>query len=80
MFQGSEEVKRYACPPLPPYVDELELLGLDEEMDETESKKSLYDICFHLLKLYSDRFVITSSLIPGFSFEDDVHRLSMNAG
>uniref|UniRef100_A0A8C2DJS7 Nuclear pore complex protein Nup98-Nup96 n=1 Tax=Cyprinus carpio TaxID=7962 RepID=A0A8C2DJS7_CYPCA len=53
-FQGSEEVKRYACPPLPPYVDELELLGLDEEMDETESKKPLYDICFHLLKLYSD--------------------------
>uniref|UniRef100_A0A8C1VCF4 Nuclear pore complex protein Nup98-Nup96 n=1 Tax=Cyprinus carpio TaxID=7962 RepID=A0A8C1VCF4_CYPCA len=57
-FQGSEEVKRYACPPLPPYVDELELLGLDEEMDETESKKPLFDICFHLLKLYSDRFVI----------------------
>uniref|UniRef100_A0A673NMI3 Nuclear pore complex protein Nup98-Nup96 n=1 Tax=Sinocyclocheilus rhinocerous TaxID=307959 RepID=A0A673NMI3_9TELE len=54
-FRGSEEVKRYACPPLPPYVDELELLGLDEEMDETESKKPLYDICFHLLKLYSDR-------------------------
>uniref|UniRef100_A0A8C2CCL9 Nuclear pore complex protein Nup98-Nup96 n=1 Tax=Cyprinus carpio TaxID=7962 RepID=A0A8C2CCL9_CYPCA len=54
-FQGSEEVKRYACPPLPPYIDEVELLGLDEEMDETDSKKPLYDICFHLLKLYSDR-------------------------
>uniref|UniRef100_A0A8C1EHK0 Nuclear pore complex protein Nup98-Nup96 n=1 Tax=Cyprinus carpio carpio TaxID=630221 RepID=A0A8C1EHK0_CYPCA len=62
-FQGSEEVKRYACPPLPPYVDELELLGLDEEMDETESKKPLYDICFHLLKLYSDRHYTLQQLL-----------------
>ncbi|XP_051732984.1 nuclear pore complex protein Nup98-Nup96 isoform X1 [Ctenopharyngodon idella] len=62
-FQGSEEMKRYACPPLPPYVDELELLGLDEEMDETESKKSLYDICFHLLKLYSDRHYSLQQLL-----------------
>uniref|UniRef100_A0A671S4Q7 Nuclear pore complex protein Nup98-Nup96 n=1 Tax=Sinocyclocheilus anshuiensis TaxID=1608454 RepID=A0A671S4Q7_9TELE len=62
-FQGSEEVKRYACPPLPPYVDELELLGLDEEMDETESKKPLYDICFHLLKLYSDRHYSLQQLL-----------------
>uniref|UniRef100_A0A672M5K4 Nuclear pore complex protein Nup98-Nup96 n=1 Tax=Sinocyclocheilus grahami TaxID=75366 RepID=A0A672M5K4_SINGR len=59
-FQGSEEVKRYACPPLPPYVDELELLGLDEEM---ESKKPLYDICFHLLKLYSDRHYSLQQLL-----------------
>uniref|UniRef100_A0A673NKE5 Nuclear pore complex protein Nup98-Nup96 n=1 Tax=Sinocyclocheilus rhinocerous TaxID=307959 RepID=A0A673NKE5_9TELE len=62
-FRGSEEVKRYACPPLPPYVDELELLGLDEEMDETESKKPLYDICFHLLKLYSDRHYSLQQLL-----------------
>lgn len=26
-----------------------------EEMEETESTKALYDICFHLLKLYSDK-------------------------
>lgn len=56
-------MKRYACPPLPPYVDELELLGLDEEMDETESKKPLYDICFHLLKLYSDRHYTLQQLL-----------------
>lgn len=54
-------MKRYAGPPLPPYIDELEVLGLDEDMDEIESKKPLYDICFHLLKLYSDRFVTVSS-------------------
>lgn len=41
-------------------MDELELLDLDEEMEEKEPKRSLYDICFHLLKLYSDRFVSTS--------------------
>uniref|UniRef100_A0A8C2H0E0 Nuclear pore complex protein Nup98-Nup96 n=1 Tax=Cyprinus carpio TaxID=7962 RepID=A0A8C2H0E0_CYPCA len=62
-FQGSEEVKRYACPPLPPYIDEVELLGLDEEMDETDSKKPLYDICFHLLKLYSDRHYSLQQLL-----------------
>ncbi|TRY98366.1 hypothetical protein DNTS_021791 [Danionella cerebrum] len=49
---GSEEVKKYASPPLPPYADELELLGLDEDLEERQSKKPLYDLCFHLLKLY----------------------------
>ncbi|XP_005161496.1 nuclear pore complex protein Nup98-Nup96 isoform X1 [Danio rerio] len=62
-FQGSEEVKRYAGPPLPPYIDELELLGLDEDMDEIDSKKPLYDICFHLLKLYSDRHYSLQQLL-----------------
>ncbi|XP_036443331.1 nuclear pore complex protein Nup98-Nup96 [Colossoma macropomum] len=52
-FQGLEDGRKYACAPFPPYVDDTELLGLDEEMEDTESKKSLYDICFHLLKLYS---------------------------
>ncbi len=60
-------------PPLPPYVDELELLSLDEEMDETESKNPLYDICFHLLKLYSDRFVMASSFFADFFINDAVH-------
>ncbi|XP_051956163.1 nuclear pore complex protein Nup98-Nup96-like isoform X2 [Xyrauchen texanus] len=62
-FQGSEEGKKYACHPLPPYVDEIELLGLDEEMEESESKKQLYDICFHLLKLYSDRHYSLQQLL-----------------
>ncbi len=71
--QGSEEVKRYACPPLPPYVDELELLSLDEEMDETESKIHSMTSAFHLLKLYSDRFVMASSFFADFFINDAVH-------
>ncbi|XP_069046230.1 nuclear pore complex protein Nup98-Nup96 isoform X3 [Lepisosteus oculatus] len=56
-FQGTSDHERYACAPLPPYLDDSGL-GLleDEEFEEMgESKRPLYDICFHLLKLYSDR-------------------------
>ncbi|XP_066555772.1 nuclear pore complex protein Nup98-Nup96 isoform X3 [Amia ocellicauda] len=56
-FQGSEECQRYACAPLPPYLDDSGL-GLMEDKESEETRKSerpLYDICFHLLKLYSDR-------------------------
>uniref|UniRef100_A0A8B9KKL9 Nuclear pore complex protein Nup98-Nup96 n=1 Tax=Astyanax mexicanus TaxID=7994 RepID=A0A8B9KKL9_ASTMX len=62
-FQGQEEVSKYACAPFPPYVDDLELLGLDEEMEDTETKKPLYDICFHLLKLYSDKYYSLQQLL-----------------
>lgn len=50
VLQGSCEVGKYACAPLPPYL-EVEQPDLEEE----ESKRPLYDLCFHLLKLYSDR-------------------------
>ncbi|KAM3600735.1 uncharacterized protein V6R79_001514 [Siganus canaliculatus] len=53
-FQGASEAGRYACAPLPPYL-ETDPLDMDEEEDEEESKRPLYDLCFHLLKLYSDR-------------------------
>lgn len=53
-FQGSEDGRKYACAPLPPYMDDVEQEAV-EEMEETESTKALYDICFHLLKLYSDK-------------------------
>ncbi|KAL7844543.1 hypothetical protein SRHO_G00230820 [Serrasalmus rhombeus] len=62
-FQGLEDGRKYACAPFPPYVDDLELLGLYEEMEDTESKKSLYDICFHLLKLYSDKHYSLQQLL-----------------
>ncbi|XP_072517838.1 nuclear pore complex protein Nup98-Nup96 [Salminus brasiliensis] len=62
-FQGLEEVSKYACAPFPPYVDDLELMGLDEEMEDTETKKTLYDICFHLLKLYSDKHYSLQQLL-----------------
>uniref|UniRef100_A0A667YSL4 Nuclear pore complex protein Nup98-Nup96 n=1 Tax=Myripristis murdjan TaxID=586833 RepID=A0A667YSL4_9TELE len=51
-FQGSGEGGRYACAPLPHYLEQVE--PLDEE-EEQEPRRPLYDICFHLLKLYSDR-------------------------
>ncbi|XP_041088599.1 nuclear pore complex protein Nup98-Nup96 isoform X1 [Polyodon spathula] len=53
-FQGSSECQKYACSPLPPYLDDSHL-GLEESEETEESKRPLYDICFHLLKLYSDR-------------------------
>ncbi|XP_036379424.1 nuclear pore complex protein Nup98-Nup96 [Megalops cyprinoides] len=58
-FQGSDESQKYACSPLPPYMD-----NLYEELDEDgESRRPLYDICFHLLKLYSDRHYSLQQLL-----------------
>ncbi|XP_075888144.1 nuclear pore complex protein Nup98-Nup96 isoform X4 [Nelusetta ayraudi] len=52
-FQGVCEGGKYACAPLPPY---MEANLLEEEEEEVEgNKRPLYDLCFHLLKLYSDR-------------------------
>ncbi|KAM7397467.1 hypothetical protein PAMA_005657 [Pampus argenteus] len=52
-FQGLCEGGKYACAPLPPYL-EAEQPDMEEEQEEP-SKRQLYDLCFHLLKLYSDR-------------------------
>ncbi|XP_077402724.1 nuclear pore complex protein Nup98-Nup96 isoform X2 [Vanacampus margaritifer] len=56
-FQGSCEGGKYACAPLPPYLEEeqADMDHEDEEEEEEEFKQPLYDVCFHLLKLYSDR-------------------------
>uniref|UniRef100_A0AAQ5YT70 Nuclear pore complex protein Nup98-Nup96 n=1 Tax=Amphiprion ocellaris TaxID=80972 RepID=A0AAQ5YT70_AMPOC len=51
-FQGSCDSGKYACAPLPPYL-EADQPDLEEE-EEEEAKRPLYDTCFHLLKLYSD--------------------------
>ncbi|KAF7643759.1 hypothetical protein LDENG_00234110 [Lucifuga dentata] len=61
-FQGSCEGGKYACAPLPPYL-EAEQLDLEEEEEEEESKRPLYDLCFHLLKLYSDRHYSLQQLL-----------------
>ncbi|XP_060792388.1 nuclear pore complex protein Nup98-Nup96 isoform X2 [Neoarius graeffei] len=61
-FQGSEEGGKYACAPLPPYMDDVEQEPL-EEMEDPECKKPLYDICFHLLKLYSDKHYSLQQLL-----------------
>ncbi|XP_074528013.1 nuclear pore complex protein Nup98-Nup96 isoform X2 [Halichoeres trimaculatus] len=59
-FQGSCEGGKYACAPLPPYMEE-ELDMEDEEQEE--SKRPLHDLCFHLLKLYSDRHYSLQQLL-----------------
>ncbi|XP_068187416.1 nuclear pore complex protein Nup98-Nup96 [Antennarius striatus] len=51
-FQGSSEVEKYACAPRPPYMESEEL---DMEEEAEECQRPLHDLCFHLLKLYSDR-------------------------
>ncbi|KAI5620164.1 nuclear pore complex protein Nup98-Nup96, partial [Silurus asotus] len=61
-FQGLDDGRKYACAPLPPYMDDAEQDDL-EEMEDTESKKPLYDICFHLLKLYSDKHYSLQQLL-----------------
>ena len=58
-FQGSAEGQKYACAPLPPYLDQSD----QPDMEEEESKRPLYDICFHLLKLYSDRYYTTHNTL-----------------
>nr|XP_036882092.1 nuclear pore complex protein Nup98-Nup96 isoform X5 [Manis javanica] len=49
-FQNISESDRYACSPLPSY---LEGSGCVVE-EEQDSQRPLQDVCFHLLKLYSD--------------------------
>uniref|UniRef100_A0A8C6U9S7 Nuclear pore complex protein Nup98-Nup96 n=1 Tax=Neogobius melanostomus TaxID=47308 RepID=A0A8C6U9S7_9GOBI len=51
-FKGCDG-SRYACAPLPPYL-ESECVDLEED-EEGLNQRPLYDLCFHLLKLYSDR-------------------------
>uniref|UniRef100_A0AAQ5XVS5 Nuclear pore complex protein Nup98-Nup96 n=1 Tax=Amphiprion ocellaris TaxID=80972 RepID=A0AAQ5XVS5_AMPOC len=52
---------KYACAPLPPYL-EADQPDLEEE-EEEEAKRPLYDTCFHLLKLYSDRHYSLQQLL-----------------
>lgn len=34
----------------------MEVEHLEDEEEEEGTKRPLYDLCFHLLKLYSDRY------------------------
>ncbi|XP_070838851.1 nuclear pore complex protein Nup98-Nup96 isoform X2 [Chaetodon trifascialis] len=61
-FQGSCEGGKYACAPLPPYL-EAEQPDMEDEEEEEESKRPLHDLCFHLLKLYSDRHYSLQQLL-----------------
>uniref|UniRef100_A0A8C3U2V9 Nuclear pore complex protein Nup98-Nup96 n=1 Tax=Catharus ustulatus TaxID=91951 RepID=A0A8C3U2V9_CATUS len=49
-FQNTSECEKYACCPLPPYLEDS---GCVIEEDDNGGRP-LRDVCFHLLKLYSD--------------------------
>ncbi|XP_019747531.1 nuclear pore complex protein Nup98-Nup96 isoform X2 [Hippocampus comes] len=69
-FQGSCEGGKYACAPLPPYLKEEQSgMGMDrrDQDEDEESKRPLYDVCFHLLKLYSDRHYGLQQLLEPLS-------------
>lgn len=66
-FQGTSEGQKYACAPLPPYLHHLE----EEPEEEGEEQRPLYDICFHLLKLYSDRHYSLQQLLDPCTVTSD---------
>uniref|UniRef100_A0A2K6U901 Nuclear pore complex protein Nup98-Nup96 n=1 Tax=Saimiri boliviensis boliviensis TaxID=39432 RepID=A0A2K6U901_SAIBB len=49
-FQNTSDSDRYACSPLPSYLEGAGSLIAEEQNSQTP----LRDVCFHLLKLYSD--------------------------
>uniref|UniRef100_A0AAQ4NZ97 Nuclear pore complex protein Nup98-Nup96 n=1 Tax=Gasterosteus aculeatus aculeatus TaxID=481459 RepID=A0AAQ4NZ97_GASAC len=56
-FQVSSSLS-YACPPQPPYLE-----AEQPDMMEEEPERPLHDLCFHLLKLYSDRHYSLQQLL-----------------
>ncbi|XP_058519474.1 nuclear pore complex protein Nup98-Nup96 isoform X6 [Ochotona princeps] len=67
-FQNTSEGDRYACCPLPSY---LEGAGCVVEEEERDSYRPLRDVCFHLLKLYSDRHYDLNQLLEPRSITAD---------
>nr|XP_045000918.1 nuclear pore complex protein Nup98-Nup96 isoform X2 [Jaculus jaculus] len=66
-FQSTSESDRYACCPLPSY---LEGSGCVVE-EEHDLQRPLQDVCFHLLKLYSDRHYDLNQLLEPRSVTAD---------
>ncbi|XP_020024736.1 nuclear pore complex protein Nup98-Nup96 isoform X2 [Castor canadensis] len=66
-FQNTSEGDRYACSPLPSYLEGSGYL-VEEEQD---SQRPLQDVCFHLLKLYSDRHYDLNQLLEPRSITAD---------
>ncbi|KAM4697293.1 nuclear pore complex protein Nup98-Nup96 isoform 2-T2 [Discoglossus pictus] len=68
-FQESTEIEKYACSPLPPYMEDSRI-NLDEDF-VTNYTPSQRDVCFHLLKLYSDRRYDLNQLLDPKSVTPD---------
>ncbi|XP_065279525.1 nuclear pore complex protein Nup98-Nup96 [Emys orbicularis] len=66
-FQNTPECEKYACCPLPPYLEDS---GCVLEEDDS-TKRPLRDVCFHLLKLYSDRCYDLNQLLDPRSITSD---------
>ncbi|XP_046297781.1 nuclear pore complex protein Nup98-Nup96 isoform X6 [Marmota monax] len=66
-FQNTSEGDRYACSPLPSYLEDSGCV-VEEEQD---SRRPLQDVCFHLLKLYSDRHYDLNQLLEPRSITAD---------
>ncbi|XP_029412463.1 nuclear pore complex protein Nup98-Nup96 isoform X4 [Nannospalax galili] len=66
-FHNSSESNRYACSPLPSYLE-----GSGCVVEEVkDSRRPLQDVCFHLLKLYSDRHYDLNQLLEPRSITAD---------
>ncbi|KAM9247526.1 nuclear pore complex protein Nup98-Nup96 isoform 2-T2 [Leptosomus discolor] len=66
-FQNTAECDKYACCPLPPYLEDS---GCVIEDDDNVGRP-LRDVCFHLLKLYSDRHYELEQLLDPRSVTSD---------
>uniref|UniRef100_A0A8C5T9W2 Nuclear pore complex protein Nup98-Nup96 n=1 Tax=Malurus cyaneus samueli TaxID=2593467 RepID=A0A8C5T9W2_9PASS len=66
-FQNTSECEKYACCPLPPYLEDS---GCVIEEDDNAGRP-LRDVCFHLLKLYSDRSYELDQLLDPRSITSD---------
>ncbi|XP_051005035.1 nuclear pore complex protein Nup98-Nup96 isoform X2 [Acomys russatus] len=66
-FKNTSEGDKYACSPLPSYLEDFGCV-VEEEKD---SQRPLQDVCFHLLKLYSDRHYDLNQLLEPRSITAD---------
>ncbi|NXI48323.1 NUP98 protein, partial [Galbula dea] len=66
-FQNTPDKEKYACCPLPSYLED-SACGVD---DDDHTGRPLRDVCFHLLKLYSDRHYELDQLLDPRSVTSD---------
>ncbi|XP_054696566.1 nuclear pore complex protein Nup98-Nup96 isoform X3 [Grus americana] len=66
-FQNTPECEKYACCPLPPYLEDSGCVIEDDD----NAGRPLRDVCFHLLKLYSDRHYDLDQLLDPRSITSD---------
>lgn len=70
-FQDPLEGEKYACSPLPPYLEDSGVSMEEEFVEEERERRPLRDVCFHLLKLYSDRHYELYQLLDPSSVTSD---------